>query len=166
MRLTSDAIVDGRIHRAYGKYGHQFIKSMPVYSLPLRIEEAPLGTVSFAVILIDPDSVPVSGFVWIHWLAANLTRPFLKAGESMHATDFIQGVNSWASPLLTAPLTRAEAARYGGMAPHDKSHVYVLKAYALDAKLNLCPGFYLNELLYALKGHVLARAVLTGVYEP
>lgn len=37
------------------------------------------GVVSFAIILEDKDAYPVTGgFVWIHWLAANITRYELK----------------------------------------------------------------------------------------
>ena len=46
----------------------------------------------------------------------------------------------------------------------DKEHQYDLSVYALDCKLNLKPGFYLNELLHGLRGHVLSHTRLSAMY--
>lgn len=71
---------------------------IPTYSLPLKIENAPEDTCSFALVLEDKDTYPVTGgFTWIHWLAANITRHELKENESQTAKDFVQGCNSWTS---------------------------------------------------------------------
>lgn len=99
MIVTSNGIVNGVILDRYGKRGEQQNEhGIPTLSLPLQIKDAPEDTVSFAIVLEDKDSYPVTkGFVWIHWLAANLTRTELKENESRTATDFLQGMNSWAS---------------------------------------------------------------------
>ena len=75
MIVTSTGIIGGKIQDQYGGRGTQFNENgVPTYSLPFKIEEAPEKTVSFAVILEDKDSYPVTGgFVWVHWLAANIT---------------------------------------------------------------------------------------------
>ncbi|MFQ7058308.1 MAG: YbhB/YbcL family Raf kinase inhibitor-like protein [Turicibacter sanguinis] len=117
MKVTSTGIIDGIIADEYGAKGTQFNENeMPLYSLPLKIEDAPQGTKSFAIVMEDKDAVPVCGFSWIHWLVANLTRDELLAGESQTATDFIQGVNSWIS--IQGDNQSIEASSYyGGMAP-------------------------------------------------
>ena len=46
----------------------------------------------------------------------------------------------------------------------DKEHQYDLSVYALDCKLNLKPGFYLNELIHGLRGHVLSHTRLSAMY--
>ena len=76
MKVTSTGILHGVISDEYGKRGTQFnAHGMPTYSLPLSIQDAPAGTVSYAIVLEDKDAYPVSGgFVWIHWTVANLTR--------------------------------------------------------------------------------------------
>ena len=81
MIVTSTGIIGGKIQDQYGGRGTQFNENgVPTYSLPFKIEEAPEKTVSFAVILEDKDSYPVTGgFVWVHWLAANITRNELRA---------------------------------------------------------------------------------------
>ena len=99
MKVTSTGILHGVISDEYGKRGTQFnAHGMPTYSLPLSIQDAPAGTVSYAIVLEDKDAYPVSGgFVWIHWTVANLTRTELEENESISATDFVQGANSWMS---------------------------------------------------------------------
>lgn len=97
MKVTSSGIVNGVIMDQYGCRGVMNEYEMPTFSLPLMIEEAPQGTVSYALVLEDKDAFPVSGFSWIHWTAANITRTVIKENESQTATDFVQGVNSWIS---------------------------------------------------------------------
>ncbi len=153
MKVTSSAVQNGQIALPYGKFGSEFLKGMPTFSIPFEITEAPVATQSFVVVLDDPDSVPVAGFKWIHWLVANLTRPMMAANESVKINpDFVQGNNSWNVPL------------YGGMAPPDKPHTYVLTVYALDTLLPLKTGFTMDKLLHLLEGHVLDTATLKGVY--
>lgn len=166
MIVTSAGIVNGVIDLKYGKHGTHFLKDMPDYSLPLEIRNAPEGTKSFAIFLEDRDAIPVARFSWIHWVVANLTEPKLEENASAKANGrFMQGVNSWASPLLgSSKLTDTEASRYGGMAPPDKAHVYDLHVFALDSKLDLKDGFFASELFKAMKGHVLAEAVVSGSY--
>ena len=166
MTVTSAGITNGSIALPFGKHGTHFLKEMPDYSLPLEIHNAPQGTQSFAIFLEDRDAIPVARFSWIHWVVANLTEPRLEENASANAKGrFVQGVNSWASPLLGASrLSDAEASRYGGMAPPDQTHVYDLHVYALDTKLDLHDGFFANALFKAMRGHVLAEAVISGSY--
>ena len=163
MIVTSSGIVDGVIADRFGKRGTQFTKSgMASYSLPVEITGAPEGTVSFALFLEDPDAVPVCGFSWIHWTVAGLLRTSLQENESIHAKDFVQGTNSLSGKL--GGLGRMEAACYDGMSPPDRPHLYELHAYALDFVPALETGFYMNELFHAIRGHVLAEALVSGLY--
>ncbi|MDU8923851.1 YbhB/YbcL family Raf kinase inhibitor-like protein [Pasteurellaceae bacterium LIM206] len=164
MKVTSSAIQNGAFADKYGKRGQQFSPNgMPSYSIPFEIIEAPEGTQSFAVVLEDKDAITASGFVWIHWLIADLTRTSVGENESQTATDFVQGANSWASVLGKFDI--AEASAYGGMAPPNCLHRYELIVYALDCKLNLRPGFRFNELHFAMQNHILAKAVVMGTYD-
>ncbi|MEA4890639.1 MAG: YbhB/YbcL family Raf kinase inhibitor-like protein [Clostridiaceae bacterium] len=163
MKVTSTGIVHGVIADIYGKRGRQFDRQgMPTCSLPLRIEDAPAGTVSFALFLEDKDAVPVCGFSWIHWIAADITRTELLANESQTATDFVQGTNSNSGKL--GRQDRLAVSCYGGMSPPDAPHIYELHVYALDTLLHLKKGFYMNELFRAMQGHILAQADIQGSY--
>ena len=166
MSVTSTGIVGGEIQDKYGKRGTQFNDNgIPTYSLPFKIENAPRGTVSFAVVLEDKDAFPVSGgFSWIHWTAANITRSELKENESVQAKDFIQGANSWIS-VQGGAQSRELSSFYGGMAPPDAPHIYELHIYAVDTKLDLKTGFNMNELYRKMDGHILAEYTLKGRYK-
>lgn len=164
MKVTSRAIKNGHFEDKYGKRGNQFSPSgMPTYSIPFEIYDAPAGTQSFAVVLEDKDAITASGFVWIHWLIANLERTQVQENESQSATDYVQGANSWASKLGQFDISEASA--YGGMAPPNCEHRYELMVYALDTKLDLQPGFRFNDLHFAMQGHILAQAVVMGRYD-
>lgn len=165
MKVTSVGIIDDIIQPKFGKYGHQAFKGMPNYSLPLRFREYPQNTKSFALIMDDKDAIPVTGFQWIHWSVANLTKNALLENESKDAKDFLQGANSWSSSLLGEDaLSILESAQFGGCAPPDKPHVYDITVYALDTLLPLEQGFFVNELLKAMDGHLLEQITIKATY--
>ena len=53
---------------------------------------------------------------------------------------------------------------YGGPCPPSGTHRYFFKLYALDTVLELDAGASKERLSQAMEGHVLAEAVLMGVY--
>ena len=163
MKVSSSGIVDGVIQDRFGKRGTEFFEGkIATRSLPFKIEDAPLGTVSYAFMLEDKDAVPVCGYSWIHWVGANLTRTELAENESRTASDFIQGATSWSGRIYQ--MDRMATSFYGGMAPPDRPHVYELHVYALDTMLDLKPGFFMNEMYKQMEGHVLGCATLKGSY--
>lgn len=164
MRVTSTAVKDGMILDKYGMRGPVSADGVPTYSMPMKIEDAPAGTVSYALVLEDKDDFPSNGgFSWIHWTAANITKTELSENESINAKDFVQGVNSWISPQ-GGNLSRALCSMYGGPAPSDGAHVYELHVYALDAELDLKNGFDYNILYRKMEGHILDQYTLKAVY--
>ena len=164
MRIICSALENGVFPDRFGKRGNDFSPNgMPNRSIPFDILDTPAETQSFAVVLDDKDAITAAGFVWIHWLIADLTRTSVAENESVSATDFVQGANSWASVL--GELSIAEASAYGGMAPPNGLHRYDLTVYALDCQLKLPQGFRFNDLHYAMRGHVLAQACVTGTYD-
>lgn len=166
MVVTSTGIINGIIQNQYGGHGNHFNENgIPTFSLPIKIKDAPKDTVSFAIVLEDKDSYPVTGgFVWIHWLVANLTRNELLDNESQTANDFIQGSNSWTS-IQGNQQSKELSSYYGGMTPPDKAHLYEIHVFALDKLLNLQNGFLLNELYHEMNGHILSKYTLKGTYE-
>ncbi|MGL5414123.1 MAG: YbhB/YbcL family Raf kinase inhibitor-like protein [Clostridium sp.] len=174
MRLYSSGIQDGIIGAQYGAASDYKLGAMPLESIPLEWKGVPCGTKSFAVTLIDYDTVPIIGFPWVHWIAANI--PAIKRELPPNASNieknlFVQGVTSYANgyPLDLTPLAgfqvqREEAYRYGGMVPVNFPHKYTIKIFALDKMLNLQYGFLYNELLSAMEGHILGEGTLYGIY--
>ena len=164
MKVSSSAIVDGRIQDRYGVKGDVFVNGMPGLSMPFEISDAPEGTESFAVIFDDYDAVPVCGFCWVHWTISDLRKTSVKEDESHNGPDFTEGCNSWHS--VAGENTIEQATGYGGPAPPNCEHRYTFKIYALDTVLDLKRGFRLNELYFAMQGHVLAHAKMVGLYAP
>lgn len=152
MRVTSSGIKDDFWKNKYGKHGKDFIDGVPALSVPFAIHNPPAETVSYAVMLIDNDSVRSVGHPWIHWLVADLGYENVAENESRSDNAFVQGRNSWGFDY------------YGGMSPHDGTHKYDLHVYALDKKLDLNPGFDASELQDAMHGHVLERATVSARY--
>ncbi|MHB1315018.1 MAG: YbhB/YbcL family Raf kinase inhibitor-like protein [Christensenellales bacterium] len=154
MAVSSAGITDGFIDPVYGMNGDDLKNGIPLRSLPLAIENAPQGTVCFALLMEDPDSEPIAGFRWVHWIAVNITDSELPEDYSRTAAGrIVQGKNDF------------ETVGYGGPTPPDKDHNYVITVYALDAKLDLQNGFQKADLIKAVKGHMLGEASLEGVYK-
>ena len=160
MKVTSEAIVNGVIADRFGKRGTETNEfGVPSRSIPIKIESEPEGTISFAIVMEDKDAVPVCGFSWIHWVAANITKRIIEENESVKATDYVQGINSWFGTY-----GKEGSSGYGGMTPPNAPHQYDLHIYALDTKLKLEKGFFMNELYHAMEGHVLESVTLKGTY--
>lgn len=123
---------------------------------------APAGTRQFALVCDDPDAPIPGGFV--HWVVYKIPASArgLPAELPMDATlaappelaGTIQGVSGFRRPGYRGPAP-----------PPGKPHRYIFTVYALDAELPLEPGLTRNQLLEAIKGHVLAQGSLTGIYE-
>ena len=81
MKIISSAMNGGQIPEKYGKYSDILNDcDIPVLSVPFTVEDAPEGTVSYALVLDDVDAVPVCGFVWIHWIAADIMDSVVPEG--------------------------------------------------------------------------------------
>ena len=144
MRLVSCFQENGLIPSKYTCDGKNILP-------PLRVEDLPPGTKSLAFIMDDPDAVKPAGHVWDHWLVWNVPPPgTIEEGKEPAG---VHGKNHFNK--LT----------WGGPCPPDGEHTYVFAAYALDTALTIPEGSTKQQLLTAMKGHVLAKAVLRGRYK-
>jgi Raf kinase inhibitor-like YbhB/YbcL family protein len=146
--LRSDAFADGEAIPA------QYTCDQADISPPLEWEGAPASTVSYALIMDDPDA-PVG--TWVHWVVYDLTRDVQILPEDVSdgpelAGGGVHGTNSWSST------------GYGGPCPPSGTHRYFFKLYALDVVLGTGPGLTKNELLHEIEGHILAQTQLVGTY--
>jgi Raf kinase inhibitor-like YbhB/YbcL family protein len=125
------------------------------FSPPLEWSGGPAGTKSLALICDDPDA-PME--TWVHWVIYNIppTAAILAEGitrEKELPGGGTQGVNDF------------RKIGYGGPCPPAGTHRYFFKLYALDAMLGLKPGITKDQLLKAMRGHILAEAQLMGTYK-
>ena len=156
---------NGLLPDRYGKYAPDDAKldGHPVVSFPIEIADVPPETQSLALVFVDFDSIPVAGFCWIHWLAANIPPACALIPDDASRTGavrMVQGASSNISRFVGAPHDAAHCFSYTGPYPPDKDHVYTLTVYALDTELDLDEGYFLNEFRRAIAGHVLDRARL------
>ncbi len=117
---------------------------------------APEGTLSFALTCVDPD-----GSNWVHWILWDLpgyneTIPGAFPAELESQEGVVQGINDFGDP------------GYGGPCPPPNGvHHYHFTLYALDVESLELPGgtTTFTQLSEAVESHVLAQAVLVGLYE-
>lgn len=145
----------------YGKYAdeaHRY-KGSSCTSFPIAIHDIPTAAQCLALLFYDLDSIPVCGFAFIHWTAANIAiQDEIKENASITGLG-VQGANSAGSKFIGAT-DLLVINRYRGPNPPDKDHRYTLRVYALDSELPLEEGFYANELIHHMQGHIVAEAVL------
>lgn len=116
---------------------------------PLDFAGIPENAGSLVLIVDDPDSP--SG-IWSHWLLFDISPETKKIDENSAPQGSIEGRNDFGN------------IGYGGPCPHSGIHRYQFKLFALDTRLNLREGSSKEDIENAMKGHALARAVLTGTY--
>lgn len=149
MELISSAFVNNsRIPSQYTCDGKDI-------SPPLSWSHAPNNTKSFALINEDPDA-PMG--TWVHWLIWNIPHKVTELKENVEKTKELadgsrQGITDFGR------------VGYGGPCPPSGTHRYFFKLYALDTYLDLPAGAKKEELLKAMKGHILAEAQLIGTYQ-
>lgn len=168
LKIYSNHIKSGYFHQDIGNCGQHMHKHKPTYSFHLGWQDLPVGTKSLALVFLDHDAIPVCGFTWIHWTIANIDPAQHELTENASIEkDLLEGMTSWGSEILPPEwkLSPEEGIGFGGCAPPDKPHQYTIELYALDKKLNLQRGFYFNELLHAMEGHILDKAVLQAMYK-
>lgn len=121
-------------------------------SPPLSWSGAPEGTVSFALIMEDPD-----GGYWVHWIVFNIPSDVFELEEGLPImltldNGAMQGSNSWGGM------------GYGGPAPPSGTHRYYFRLYALDTMLDLPTGALKYQLVNAMQDHILGEVELMGTF--
>lgn len=155
-------LTKGLLADKYSKYAakNDMLDGKPIVSFPIQISNVPKDAQSLALTVLDWDAVPVSGFPWIHWIAANIAPDVTEIPENNSQqlrVPMIQGRNSTAGGLV-GNTNQTTAWHYNGPNPPDKVHNYHLSVFALDTQLPLKDGFWLNELQDAMRGHILETA--------
>ncbi len=115
---------------------------------------APDSAKSFALICDDPDA---PGRVWVHWVLYNIPGDVRELKEKIANDEKLpngarHGFNDF------------RKYGYGGPCPPGGTHRYFFKLYALDTMLTLPAKATKDDLLGAMKGHILAQAELMGKY--
>ncbi len=151
LSLSSPAFTGGTIPHKYTCDGDDT-------SPPLEWSGVPDTAMSLALIVDDADAPdPAAPKVrWVHWVLYNIPPSATGLAEAVSATTLPagsrEGKNDW------------ERTGYGGPCPPIGQHRYFHKLYALDAVLPELKQPTKAELLKAMEGHILAKAVYVGLF--
>jgi len=123
-------------------------------SPPLEWKNAPAGTKSFAIICETPDA-PTGN--WVQWVIYDIPAEMTNLPQSVAKTEQLdfgarQGKNEF------------DQVGYSGPCLPAGEHRFFFRVYALDGPTNLKAGAKKEELVEAMKGHMLAEGALMGVY--
>jgi len=118
-------------------------------SPPLEITEIPENTKTLAIISDDPDA-PAG--TWTHWIVWNIPAESETVNIEEGTVPGIEGKTSSGN------------IGYKGPCPPSGTHRYFFKAYALDSELNLQEGASKKQLEDAMKGHILDKTEIIGLY--
>jgi Raf kinase inhibitor-like YbhB/YbcL family protein len=154
LQVSSTFAAGEKIPVQYSAYGQNA-------SPPLRWS-APSGNAkSFALLVEDPDAkttpLPV-----VHWVAWNIPGGATGLPEGLPGLDRLrnpdgmrQGANSMG------------VIGYKGPRPPegDPPHHYHFQVFALDQSLDLRPGTTRDELIQAMRGHIVAAGQLIGLFQ-
>jgi hypothetical protein len=143
MTITSPAFATNQ--EIPGKYGCTGTNTSP----PLSFAGVPAGAKSLALVVEDPDA---PGGLFTHWVVWNIPTTTTTAAEGQPPAGGTEGMSGYGK------------AGWGPPCPPSGEHRYVFNLFAIDAELTLPPSTGREELLSAMKNHVLAQAELTGRY--
>jgi Raf kinase inhibitor-like YbhB/YbcL family protein len=125
-------------------------------SAPLAWRNAPSGTKSFALSMVDPHPVAQN---WVHWLVINIPA---------NVASLEEGASGKRMPHGSIELKNSFGEiGYGGPQPPKGTgdHPYVFTLYALGVeKLDLGTNVSLSAFKKALDGKILGSATITGKF--
>ncbi|ADP77054.1 phospholipid-binding protein, PBP family [Methanothermus fervidus DSM 2088] len=148
MKIFSKAFKNGeKIPKKYTCDGQDI-------SPPIKWEDIPENTKTLVLICEDPDA---PGKTWVHWVLFNIPPEIEELPEGVENKEklengAIHGVNDWGR------------LGYGGPCPPSGTHRYYFRLYALDTELKLEPGAKKEEVVEAMKDHIIDQAELMGTY--
>ena len=116
----------------------------------LTISEVPSGAKELVLIVDDPDA-PMG--TWVHWVLYNIPTDTLKIDEKNLPQGVKQGMTDFGK------------IGWGGPCPPSGTHRYFFKLYAIDKNLDLPQGVGKSEVEAAIKGHVVEKVELIGLYK-
>jgi Raf kinase inhibitor-like YbhB/YbcL family protein len=131
-------------------------------SPPITWANAPAGTREFALILEDPDTGNPPPYV--HWVIYKIPATAKGLPENIpidpaaplpsEIAGAMQGSNGFRRNIYRGPAP-----------PPGRPHHYHFVVYALDQPLSAKPGLTRQELLDAMKGHIIAQGEIVATYE-
>lgn len=148
MTLTSSAFADGDAIPV------DFTCDGDDISPPLSWSNVPQGTMSFALVVDDPDAPRKT---WVHWVAWAIAADerLLAQGQASEVLEFDQGTNDSGELGWTGPCPPKA----------DEAHRYEFHVFAVDHVPQLESTTTRDQLYRELDGRVLAIGELVGTFD-
>ena len=150
LTLTAPGIEDG------GIIPPKYTQLVPHPVSPaLAWTHVPDGTVTFTLIMHDPDVAPKRASADnLHWLVVNIP------GTARSLSEAVPNMPSLPDGSIQLKSIRGAIGYFGpGAGAAGPYHHYAWELYALDIKLDLTPDATREDVLKAMDGHVLAKGV-------
>lgn len=139
---------------AYSEYGAGL-------SPELHWDRVPDNAQSLVLLVEDPDAPQQKPFV--HWVMYNIPPSVHELPESLPRQTRLQQLGG----AMQGRSSTGEIGYFGPRPPKDHgAHRYHFELFALDAPLGLSPGAERDEVVTAMKGHVVACGDLVGTFAP
>jgi Raf kinase inhibitor-like YbhB/YbcL family protein len=155
LALTSSAFKDGDV------IPDKFTQAAGPAAVSPKLEwtNVPNGTVTFALILHDPDvALQKKTDDVLHWMIFNIPGTARELAEGVPA-----GSAMLADGTMQAKNLRGNVGFMGPGAPAGGPyHHYTFELFALDTKLDLGGEATRADVLNAMQGHILGKGVLVG----
>ncbi len=153
LTISTTAFDDG------GMIPAKYTQGVPNFVSPaLQWTHVPAGTVSFALIMHDPDAaLNKTTEDVLHWLAFNIPGtasglPEAVPADAQLSDGTVQGKNRRGAVGYLGP----------GAPAAGPNHHYTWELFALDTKLSLGADATRVDVLKAMDGHILGKGVLVG----
>jgi Raf kinase inhibitor-like YbhB/YbcL family protein len=153
LTLTTTAFADG------GEIPNKYTQADPSPVSPkLEWTNVPANTVSFALILHDPDvALMKKTDDVLHWMIFNIP------GTAHELSEGVPADAKLADGTIQAKNLRGGVGFMGPGAPAaGPHHHYTFELFALDTMLDLGPDATRADVLKAIDGHILGKGVLVG----
>lgn len=115
----------------------------------LIISEVPSQAQRLVLIVDDPDA---PGGTFVHWILYNIPVSAMKLTSQDIPKGSLEGTTDF---MRTG---------YGGPCPPSGKHRYFFRLYAVDEILDLPAGATKSQVEKAIKGHIVEKAELMGLY--
>ncbi len=117
----------------------------------LSWHNAPKNTATYAIVMSDPDA-PETTFY--HWILFNIPKSITELSENaVTPAGATIGKNNFNKNDYSGPCP-----------PKGNLHHYIFTLYALDSKLSIANDASPQDVLNAMKNHVISQTELVGMY--
>ncbi len=125
-------------------------------SPPLSWTEPPTGTKSLALVVDDLEA-PFG--IFTHWVIFNIEHDIIELPEAVPTEEQLP------NGTLQCRNSFQRIGYSGPVPPPGNPHRYEFTLNALDRVLDLKAGTSKDQLINAIKGHILAQGKLTGIFQ-